>query len=338
MNDREFESILDRCLTDVTAGQATIEEILARYPQHARRLEPFLRVAQRVMATTGPRLSDEAVNAIQGQLLRRATELKAQRRVARHRQSLFSRLVPRLRLAPVALALLLVLFGSGIWVSSAAADSLPGDAIYPVKRAAERVQMSLTFSEIGRVRLHIKFADRRLEEVQAILEQRGEFDGATLAEVGDETEAALASAEGLDEGREQALTTLATLTERQQAVLAAVQAKAPPQAQAGLNRAMERSRHGHERARAALEKRGEESQKTTPRPTHTPKPTRTPKPDHTPKPTRTPKPDHTPKPTHTPKPVHTPKPTHTPQPTHTPKPTKSHSGGKPSVTPDKPHD
>ena len=326
MDDREFESVLDRCLAEVRAGRATIEEVAARYPQYARRLEPLLRAAQRVATmSSGPQLSDEAVDAIQGQLLRRAAKLKAQRRAERPRPGIFSRLIPRFRLVPVALALLVALFVSGIWVSSAAAASLPGDAFYPVKRAAERVQSSLTFSEAGRAWLHIRFAERRLAEVQAVLEQRGQLDEGTLAEVGDETDAALASAERLGDDRAQVLTALAALTERQQAVLAAVQAKVPPQAQAGLDRAMERSRRGHERAQAALEEQDEGGQMATPRPTHTRRPT------HTPKPT------HTPRPTPTRKPTHTPKPAHTSGPSPESKPTKAHPGGKPTGSPSPPH-
>jgi len=338
MDDREFESVLDKCLAEVRAGRATIEEVVARYPRYARRLEPLLRAAQRVATmSSGPQLSDEAVDAIQGQLLRRAAKLRAQCRTERPRPGIFSRLIPRFRLVPMALALLVALFVSGIWVSSVAAASLPGDAFYPVKRVAERVQLSLTFSEAGRAWLHIRFAERRLAEVQEVLEQRGQLDEVTLAEVGDETDVALASAERLGDGRAQVLAALAALTERQQAVLAAVQAKVPPQAQAGLDRAMERSRRGHERARAALEGQDEGGQTATPHPTHTPRPTRTPRPTHTPRPTRTPRPTHTPKPAPTRKPTHTPKPAHTPGPPPESKPTRAHPGGKPTGSPGSPH-
>ncbi|MBC7252225.1 MAG: hypothetical protein H5T62_18350 [Anaerolineae bacterium] len=313
-NDREFEAVLDRCLADMGEGRATIEELVVRYPQYARRLEPLLRTGQRIISS-GPQLSDEVASAIQERLLRRAAELEGQRRAPRPRRSLFSWLLPRFRLMPAVLVLLIALLVSGLLVSPVAAASLPGDVFYPVKRAAERVQLGLTFSELGRVRLHIQFAERRLEEVLTLLEQRGQLDEATLAEVGTETDVALTLAEQLGDERDQVLTTLAALTERQQAVLAEVKSKAPPQAQAGLSRAMERSRRGHERAQAALEGAGKKKkdQTATPRPTYTPRPT------------------HTPKPTQEPKATHTPKPKHTPKPTHTPRPTKSHPGGKPAT-------
>ncbi len=306
-------------MTALQSGQATIEEVVARYPEYAQRLVPLLEVALRVVSTTAPQLSDEAMDAIQGRLLRRTVELQARPRAENRRLAVFSQWMPRFRLLPVTLVLLVALLMSGVWVSSATAASLPGDVLYPLKRMTERVQLGLALSETGRIWLHIRFAERRLEEVQAVLEQRGQLDETTLAEVGDETEAALASAEQLSDDQVEVLTTLATLTERQQAVLAAVKDKAPPQAQAGLTRAMERSRRGHERAQVALQGRHQKPPAPTPHPTHTPQPA------YTPKPTHTPKPSHTPQPTRSPKPTHTPKPSHEPQPNHTPKPTKAHS-------------
>lgn len=321
MNDRQFESVLDRCLMTLQSGRATMEEIVARHPEHAQRLIPLLKAAQRAASISGPWLSDDAVTAIQGRLLQRAGELRT--RTEHHRPVA---LWGRFRLMPVALVLLVALLMSGVWVSSAAAASLPGDVLYPLKRVTERVQLALTFSEMNRLWLHIQFAERRLAEVQAVLERRGQLAEVTLAEVGDETEAALASVEQLDSDQVEMLTTLAALTERQQAVLTAVQDKAPPQAQAGLSRAMERSRRGHERAQAMLEKGGKGDQTLTPHPTRTPEPSRTPKPTHTPKAT------HTPKPTQVPKPAHTPRPTHTPKPAHEPKPTNV-PGGPPRDVP-----
>ena len=325
MDDRQFESVLDRCLIVLQSGQATIEEVVAHHPEYAQQLIPLLKAAQRTASTTGPRLSDEATAAIQERLLQRAGELRT-RSAEHHRPGAFWGRPLHFRLMPVALVLLITLLVSSMWVSSAAAASLPGDVLYPVKRVTERVQLALAFSETNRAWLHIRFAERRLKEVQAVLEQRGQLDEVTLTEVGDETEAALASAEQLGSDRVEVLITLATLTERQQAVLAAVKDKAPPQAQVGLTRAMERSRHGHERAQAALEKRDGGDQTLTPGPTHTPEPSHTPKPTHTPETTRTPKPTQVPKPAHTPRPTHTPKPAHEPKPTNVP-------GGPPSEVP-----
>ena len=124
-----------------------------------------------------------------------------------------------------------------------------------------------------------------------------------------ETTQALEEVEDVGADRKMGVATkLLALTERQQAVLISVRARAPARAQTGLSRALEASRHGHERAMMALD--------MTPEPSPTPSASLT----HTPHATPTHKPTHTPKSSHTPHTTSTRKPTHTPKPTKTSKP------------------
>lgn len=53
---------------------------------------------------------------------------------------------------------------SGAVATVGATNSLPGDLLYPVKLATERVQLSFSSSSEQRVRLHTEFAERRLQE------------------------------------------------------------------------------------------------------------------------------------------------------------------------------
>lgn len=53
---------------------------------------------------------------------------------------------------------------SGAVATVGATNSLPGDLLYPVKLATERVQLSFSSSSEQRVRLHSEFAERRLQE------------------------------------------------------------------------------------------------------------------------------------------------------------------------------
>ena len=64
--------------------------------------------------------------------------------------------------------LVLVLAGA----TSAAASSLPGDALYVVKRTSEDVQVALTFDGVARMELLARLADRRLDELAEIAKQR----------------------------------------------------------------------------------------------------------------------------------------------------------------------
>jgi hypothetical protein len=211
--------------------------------------------------------------------------------------------------ATLVAVLALVLAGGG-GVVYASADSLPGSPLYGVKRATEQVQLSFAPAGTKRAELLIKFAQRRLEEVQSLVEIKGQVDEEALAAIAEETELAL---EGVEKAPAQdkpaLLDKLVSLTERQRAVLERVQAKAPEAAQKGLNRALEASQRGHERAREALEK-GKPGWDV--KPIGSPTPTKTPRPTHAPKATPAPRATHTPKPAHTPKPTKTPKPIRAP--------------------------
>lgn len=50
----------------------------------------------------------------------------------------------------------------------AAQESLPGDALYPVKRAAEKVQLAVTLSETAKAELKLRQAEERLDELGQI--------------------------------------------------------------------------------------------------------------------------------------------------------------------------
>ena len=53
-------------------------------------------------------------------------------------------------------------------VSVASTDSIPGDALYPVKRSSERAQLALASSDLSRGQLHFEFANSRLREAAQV--------------------------------------------------------------------------------------------------------------------------------------------------------------------------
>jgi hypothetical protein len=53
-----------------------------------------------------------------------------------------------------------------------ARDTLPGDFLYGFKRASENVQLSLTFNEAQRAMLADQFNQRRLAEIEQLIEQK----------------------------------------------------------------------------------------------------------------------------------------------------------------------
>ncbi|MGQ9682644.1 MAG: DUF5666 domain-containing protein [Anaerolineae bacterium] len=72
--------------------------------------------------------------------------------------------------AAVCLALMTAFLASSGAIASA--SSLPGDPFYPVKRAAESVQLALAFAPEKRAALEQTLEERRLAEVRALLELR----------------------------------------------------------------------------------------------------------------------------------------------------------------------
>jgi hypothetical protein len=68
---------------------------------------------------------------------------------------------------------LIVLMGSG--VSIAAQASVPGQALWPVKRSIEKAELTLTFSSVKETEIHIKHVNERMDEITKIL---GEENGA----------------------------------------------------------------------------------------------------------------------------------------------------------------
>jgi len=370
MGNVEFESILDTCIAEIRAGRATPEDCLQRYADHAPALEPLLGEATRLMMLPHVAMPDEAVDALERRALSKAAEIRATS--SRNGPSVWrlfwSNLVGgRVRLVPAALSLVIAVVLASTWVVSASAASLPGTALYPVKLATERARLAVAFQHDARAELRLRFAERRLGEMQALLAAERPVAEGLLEALAAETTLALGEIEEMGADRQaEAAAKLLALTERQQAVLTSVRERVPEEAQKGLSRALEASQRGHDRAVIALSVAPTLSRPPSPIPTDTPqvkpthKATDTPKPSrapkvkpthkatHTPKPTRTRQvrpprepthtPTHTPKARPTRKPTHTPKPTRTPhaasnsEPTRTPKPTHSRPG-KPTQKP-----
>jgi len=335
MRRTEFKNILDACITEIRSGRATIQECLRRHPGCASALEPLLRKAAQLAELPPVAMSAGAVDSLERRLSIRAAKLRSEAIPKKRSAGWPFRSGPArrraLRLLPVALSLVLVLAVAGTWTISASASSLPGESLYPVKLAAEKARLAITFRHQARGQLHLAFAERRLAEVQAVFAQERPVEEELLVALAHETTQAATEIEASTEKKENVALKLLAVAERQQAVLTSVQERAPEAAQKGLSRALEASQRGKERAMAVLgvppEPLSEPSAipsnvpayDPTSTPINKPKPTR--KPSHTPRATPTAKPTH--KPTHTPKPTRAFQATPTRKPTHTPKPTRA---------------
>jgi len=74
----------------------------------------------------------------------------------------------------------LVLFGGASVTVSAAQGALPGDALYSLKTGLEQTQARLEGDAYDQALLYLKFAERRLDEISALIEE-GRFDDLAAA-------------------------------------------------------------------------------------------------------------------------------------------------------------
>jgi hypothetical protein len=213
------DDLLQQCLEDIAAGRKTPEQCATQYPQEDDLLGQLV-TAQAFMHLAPPQLSAAAVRRHQAQL---RAAVSAQRVQAR--RPLLGFAFPRWAVAAV---LVVAVLASGLGTVSASASSLPGQALYPVKRAAEAVQTSLV-PAARQAGWHASLADRRTDELLAHV---------ALAPAGEQAEL---------------LAQLLAQIERQQAILAQVHDQVPAQAQASIDQAMAVSAAHHDAALQQLE-------------------------------------------------------------------------------------
>jgi len=195
-----FDQILDECLTRLIRG-GTVEDCLARYPERREELEPHLRLAARLARSYGFTPSPAAKARGRQRVLAELTALESSRTAPRVRLRLpVINLVPRWATAAVALVLALVTLGGGAATVAASGGTLPGDALYPVKRATEQARLAVAFSQPAKADLHLQYAERRAEETGrlTLMERVSQLE-ATQTSLKKNLEQATAIAEGLDE-------------------------------------------------------------------------------------------------------------------------------------------
>lgn len=167
---RPFEDILDECLDRHLLQGESVEACVASYPEHAVELRGALELAATVRGAYAfqPEASRKRVSRLR---FLQAVDRRQQRRT-REGVGLLGRLAHGARrwaVATTAVVMLLTLGGSGTVL--AAEDSLPGDLLYPVKRAAENTRLFFTFTDAQEARVRSALLDRRVKELEAVTEK-----------------------------------------------------------------------------------------------------------------------------------------------------------------------
>ena len=178
MTDR-FESILDESISALQAG-VSLEEILAEVPDYADDLRPLL-YAAKLLADPKPDLAPvEKKAALRAEYMKQIAELPAItpspfREKVRATMRVIKRRTTREAvlndLVTITITIILTLVMGILILNYLAANTIPGDLLYSVKRISEDVQLSLTSNPNSQSELEETFNQRRLVEIERLIEQ-----------------------------------------------------------------------------------------------------------------------------------------------------------------------
>jgi len=171
-----MEEIFDICLEKIEEG-ISVDEVLEEYPEYREELRELLTIAKDIENAPLPRLGDEAVVSC---LVKVHDALQLQKKPvwrARLPRLQWSRLFyfpsPAWAKA-LALVLIISLFFWG--AVNLSADSLPGDPLYPIKLATEKVRCFLTIEPEGKAKLRLAYSEERAQELVRYLDEKGELN------------------------------------------------------------------------------------------------------------------------------------------------------------------
>ncbi len=162
---RSFAEILDECIDRVLTRGESIEACVRDFPEQAAELRDALSAG--IAAA-------QAFAFLPDQDRKRAARLRLHDAIERKRRRAWWRLpfagagrAPRL--ATIALVALLVVAGSSTGTVLAAQDSAPGELLYPVMRAGERVQLALAITDERESDLRARLMERRIRELGTVM-------------------------------------------------------------------------------------------------------------------------------------------------------------------------
>lgn len=178
--DVQYPQILDECITHLQDNILSLEACLAQYPLYADQLQQDLAIFQLTQGITAPQLSTQSVANLEAKLLAKFNVPTAQPdnpKVVPIPQQLNTNTHPHHTPSPfvkwvagVAIAILLLVGGGGGTVM-ASANSLPGDNLYGVKVAWEKVIILIAtlFDELDDVWLRL--TQTRSDEIIALYDR-----------------------------------------------------------------------------------------------------------------------------------------------------------------------
>lgn len=150
--NNDLETILDACLNQIEEGGSSVEECLARYPEHAAQLQPLLQAATR-LARGREVVPDPAYR----------TRARSQLNIYMQQNPQHKRVSPVFWRFSIAFVTVLMLFiASG---TAFAQKAVPGDALYNWKLTSENVWRFTSSDDLG---VDIALSNRRMNELLVV--------------------------------------------------------------------------------------------------------------------------------------------------------------------------
>jgi len=175
---RELIEAFEDCVSKLETG-ADLESVLNLYPDMAVELRPLLETVDRALMMSVSSAPQDVINRGRTRILSRAAAMRQAAEKPRKSGFVFKRWATSLVLA-------LVFFLGGTGVVNASSVTLPGDNLYPVKRAWEEVRLWFERSPSGREALESEYEQERLDEIGELLadgrEETIAFSGIVIAQ------------------------------------------------------------------------------------------------------------------------------------------------------------
>ncbi len=211
MNEN-FDEILNKAVEQLDQGKSQAE-ILSKWPLHSKELSPLLQIANLLKTLPKKAVPEPAMQ---------------RKYVFAPAKSLFLHWIRFSRLAVVGASVFIFII-AGVSAGFAASSSRPGDTFFSLKKAAEHAQLQLASSPQEKINLQIAIAQKRIDDVQAALENSQndpEKQVAALNELGAETQNTINALNKANETETHAINqdhpliaSLQTITSKQQALL-----------------------------------------------------------------------------------------------------------------------
>jgi hypothetical protein len=151
----DFDTALDDCLKRMSSGEADVEACLALYPEHAEKLRPLLKAANRFKGS-----SQAQPSATYAPGTKDAIYDFNEANPGKRRKGIGWYITPGMRWAALAIVLVIALLFT---VTAYAQTSFPGDALYILKLGSEDVVRI-----VSPLQVDLYLSHRRVGEVLAV--------------------------------------------------------------------------------------------------------------------------------------------------------------------------